>query len=91
MTSLFGFGSLSYRKYQLLALVCLLSFVVDALVQSSTVESDDVISYALTSNGIVLPLECNSSQHTYPYLATVFTCGCILVVIIAIIVFGANL
>jgi hypothetical protein len=41
--------------------------------------------------GILVPLECNAGNHLYPYLATALTCGCIILSIIVIIVFGSAL
>ncbi len=43
------------------------------------------------ASGVLLRCAVNSSTHLYPYVATVFTCGCILCVIIAIIAFGGSL
>ena len=44
-----------------------------------------------SNSGILQRIAVNSSNHLYPYVATIFTCGCILVVIIAIIMFGGDL
>ena len=41
--------------------------------------------------GILVPLNCNAGNHLYPYLATALTCGCILMMIAVIIVFGGDL
>ena len=41
--------------------------------------------------GILVPRDINASNHLYPYLASAFTCGCILIVIMAIILFGGDL
>ena len=41
--------------------------------------------------GILVPVDCNAGNHLYPYLATVLTCGCIMVMIIVIIVVGSEI
>jgi hypothetical protein len=47
--------------------------------------------YKDTRSGIYVREAINASNHLYPYVATVITCGCILVVIMVIILFGADL
>ena len=42
-------------------------------------------------SGVLQRVVSNSSNHLYPYVAAVFTCGCIMVVIMAIIMFGGSL
>lgn len=41
--------------------------------------------------GILVPQDINASNHLYPYIASALTCGCILIVIMAIIIFGGGL
>ncbi len=41
--------------------------------------------------GILVPVECNAGNHLYPYLATVLTCGCIMMMIVVIIVVGSEI
>lgn len=41
--------------------------------------------------GILVPVECNAGNHLYPYLATVLTCGCIMMMIVVIIVIGSEI
>jgi len=43
------------------------------------------------SSGVLVREVVNASNHLYPYVATIITCGCILVVIIGIIMFGGDL
>ena len=40
---------------------------------------------------ILVPLDCSAGNHLYPYLATALTCGCILMMIAIIIIFGGDL
>lgn len=41
--------------------------------------------------GIMVPKDVNANNHLYPYLASVFTCGCILLILMTIILFGGDL
>ena len=42
-------------------------------------------------SGVLQRVVANASNHLYPYVAAVFTCGCIVVVILGIIMFGGSL
>ena len=48
-------------------------------------------AHSLHSSGVLVREITNASNHLYPYVATIITCGCILVVIIGIIMFGGDL
>ncbi len=41
--------------------------------------------------GILVPRDVNASNHLYPYLAAMLTCGCILIILMTIILFGGSL
>ena len=64
------------------------------------VRSDEFAKYLAYENnefymdsysGMLIRHISNSSNHLYPYVATIVACGCILVVIIGIILFGGGL
>ena len=62
-----------------------------ALLVPLLVDTDTYQVKFLEIAGIRVPRDINASNHLYPYLASALTCGCILIVIMAIIIFGGNL
>ena len=62
-----------------------------ALLVPLLVDTDGYQVKFLEIAGILVPRNINASNHLYPYLASAFTCGCILLVIMAIIIFGGDL
>ena len=81
-----GIGTL--QRTMLSCAICLL-FIVSLL--SWQTESIPPDLYLDERSGILQRCVSNSSNHLYPYVATIFTCGCIMVVIIGIIMFGGSL
>ena len=61
----------------------------DEFTKSLAHESKDF--FVDSSSGTLIRPITNSSNHLYPYVATIVACGCILVVIIGIILFGGAL
>jgi hypothetical protein len=88
MTSALEFKSIVWTLGVLLLISTVLNW---SELNESFGACDEHFVKALGSDIMLRNIGINATNHLYPYVATVFTCGCILVIIIGIILFGGQL